>query len=223
VAYALQHNVIVVASAGDEGKEMNPAESPASCQGVLAVGAVNPNLTLWSGSEVQPYVAVSAPGSDIAALGASGKYWNGMGTSASAAFVSGAVALIRSRYPSMPWYQVVQRIINTSLPKGGTIPNDSFGYGIMRIDRALNVSKYPVPASDPNPVYDAYQQWLSSPQGQAYAHPAKPHPARSAPAATVASSGSGVGVLAVVIAVAVVVVIAVTVFVVAARRRRRPA
>jgi hypothetical protein len=124
----------------------------------------------------------------------------------------------------MPWYQVVQRIINTSLPKGGTIPNNSFGYGIMRVDRALNVSRYPVPASDPNPVYDAYQQWLSSPQGQAYAHPAKPHPARSAPAATGASSGSGMGVLAVVIAAVVVVVIAVAVFVVAARRRsRRPA
>jgi type VII secretion-associated serine protease mycosin len=224
VAYALQHNVIVVASAGDEATEQNPPESPASCQGVLAVGAVNPNLTLWSGSEVQPYVAVAAPGSDITALSSNGKYFNGMGTSASAAFVSGAVALIRSRYPSMPWYQVVQRIINTSLPKGGTIPNNSFGYGIVRIDRALNVSKYPVPASDPNPVYDAYQQWLSSPQGQAYAHPAKPRPAHSAPAATGASSGSGVGVLAVVIAVVVVVVIAVAVFVVAARRRsRRPA
>jgi type VII secretion-associated serine protease mycosin len=223
VAYALQHNVVVVAAAGNSGQQMNPPQSPASCQGVLAVGAVNPNLTLWSGSEVQPYVAVAAPGSDIEALGASGMYYNGEGTSASTAFVSGAVALIRSRYPSMPWYQVVQRIINTSLPKGGTIPNDSFGYGIMRVDRALNVSKYPVPASDPNPVYDAYQQWLSSPQGQAYAHPAKPHPAHSAPTATGASSGSGVGVLAVVIAVVVVVVIAVAVFVVVGRRRRRPA
>ena len=118
---------------------------------------------------------------------------------------------------------MVQRIINTSLPKGGTIPNDSFGYGIMRVDRALNVSKYPVPASDPNPVYDAYQQWLSSPQGQAYAHPAKPRPAHSAPAATGASSGSGVGVLAVVAVVVVVVVAGAILFVVARRRRGRTA
>jgi type VII secretion-associated serine protease mycosin len=224
VAYALQHNVVLVAAAGNDRQEMNSPESPASCQGVLAVGAVTPNLTMWSGSEVQPYVAVAAPGTDIEALGASGLYFNGQGTSASAAFVSGEAALIRSRYPSMPWYQVVQRIINTSLPKGGTIPNSSFGYGIVRVDRAVNVTKYPVPASAPDPVYDAYQQWLSSPQGQQYAHPGQPRPKRSAAAVTGTSSGGGIGVLAVVIALLIVVVIAVAVFVVAARRRgRRPA
>jgi hypothetical protein len=118
---------------------------------------------------------------------------------------------------------VVQRIINTALPEGsGTIPNNSFGYGIVRIDRAVSVSANPVPGADPNPVYDAYQTWLSSPAGQQFTNPSRPHPARTSPVTAKASSGgSGIGVLAVVIAV-IVVAAAAALFVVA-RRRRRPA
>ena len=82
VAYALQHNVVVVASAGNDNKIGNPAEEPASCAGVLAVGAVNPNLTLWPDSEQQPYVAVTAPGSQVGFLGMDGRYFpDGYGTS----------------------------------------------------------------------------------------------------------------------------------------------
>ena len=40
VAYALQHNVVVVASAGNFDTVGNQAEEPASCAGVLGVGAV---------------------------------------------------------------------------------------------------------------------------------------------------------------------------------------
>jgi len=226
VAYALAHNVVMVASAGNDDQQGNPAEEPASCAGVLAVGAVNPNLTLWPDSEQQSYVAVSAPGNEVGFLGADGRYFpDGSGTSDAAALVSGAVALVRSRYPSMPWYQVVQRIINTALPKGGTVPNDSFGYGIMRIPGALNAARYKVPADDPNPVYEAYQQWLATPAGQQFAHPtsgrAGPRASRSSPAAAPAPAGGSSGVPAVLIAVlAVVVVAGVAVSVIATRRRR---
>jgi membrane-anchored mycosin MYCP len=228
VAYALQHNVVVVASAGDLGASGNPPMQPASCAGVLAVGAVSPNLTLWSGSERQPYVAVTAPGNEVGLLGLDGRYFpDGWGTSQAAALVSGAVALVRSRYPSMPWYAVVQRIINTGLPKGDTVPNNSFGYGIVRIPGALNASRYPVPASDPNPVYDAYQQWLATPQGEQFAHPAqdrarpRSHPARGSPvAARGSSAGSGVpaGVIAAVGAAALCLI---ALSLVAIGRRRR--
>jgi subtilisin family serine protease len=194
---------------------------------VLAVGAVNPNLTLWPDSEQQPYVAVTAPGNQVGFLGMDGRYFpDGYGTSDAAALVSGAVALVRSRYPSMPWYQVVQRIINTGLPKGGTLPNDSFGYGIVRIPGALNEARYKVPASDPNPVYQAYQQWLASPQGRQFTSPARPrpHPAHTPSAA--ASPGVSGGMVAVIAAVGVLMVIVVVgaaVSVIAARRRRRRA
>ena len=72
---------------------------------------------------------MSAPGAEIAFLTAVDTTIISSGTSEAAAFVSGVAALIRSRYPSMPWYTVVQRFINTGLPEGGPVPDDSYGYG----------------------------------------------------------------------------------------------
>ena len=225
VAYALEHNVVVVASAGNNAKLLNPPIEPASCAGVLAVGAVNPDLTLWPDSEQQPYVAVAAPGNQVGFLGLDGKYFpDGYGTSSSSAFVSGEAALVRSRYPSMPWYQVVQRIINTALPEGSPVPNDSFGYGIVRIAGAVNASKYKVPASAPNPVYETFKQWLATPQGSQFTSSARksPHPARSSPvAAAHSSSGGSAGLAAVLAAVVVVVAAGGTALAIAAARRRR--
>jgi subtilisin family serine protease len=228
VAYALEHDVVVVASAGNDSQTGNPAEDPASCAGVLAVGAINPNLSLWPDSEQQPYVAVTAPGNQVGFLGMDGRYFpDGYGTSDAAALVSGAVALVRSRYPSMPWHQVVARIINTALPKGGTVPNDSFGYGIVRIPGALDAARYKVPASDPNPVYQAYQQWLATPQGKhftAAARPsarARPRPARSPAAAGPTAPGGSPGLAVAIVAVVAVVVAATALSALAARRRRR--
>ena len=216
VAYALQHDAVVVAAAGNEGGSGNPPGQPASCAGVLAVGAVGPDLSLWSDSEQQTYVAVSAPGSEIVNLNADGGNGLAQGTSCSSALVSGEAALIRSRYPSMPWYQVVQRIINTALPKGSPVPNDSYGYGIARIPGALNAAKYKVAASAPNPVYAAYQAWLAS-----RASPGRPHPAASSPAAAPGSPGGAAGPAIVIAVVVAVAASASALAVVAARRRRR--
>jgi membrane-anchored mycosin MYCP len=222
VAYALEHNVVVVAGAGNTNVSGQIPVEPASCAGVLAVGAVGPNLKLWPDSNQQPYVAVSAPGSNIVSLGRTGGNVIGAGTSFACAFVSGAAALIRSRYPSMPWYQVVQRIINTALPAGGSAPNNSYGYGILRIPGALNTAVYKVPASAPNPVYTAYQQWLASPQGQQFTSPSRPHPhpSRRPQAAAPASSGSSAGQVAVIAIVIVAVVLGAGLSILIARRRR---
>jgi membrane-anchored mycosin MYCP len=224
VAYALEHNAVVVASAGNNARFMNPPMAPASCAGVLAVGAVNPDLTLWPDSEQQSYVAVAAPGNQVGFLGMDGKYFpDGYGTSSAAAFVSGEAALVRSRYPSMPWYQVVQRIINTALPEGSPVPNDKFGYGIVRIAGAVNAAKYDVPATAPNPVYDAFKIWLASPEGSQFTSPARksPHPVRSSPVAAAHSSAGRAGLAAVLAAVVVMAAGGTALSVATARRRRR--
>lgn len=226
VAYALEHNIVLVAGAGNSRKAGNPPVQPASCAGVLAVGAVNPGLTLWSRSERQPYVAVTAPGNEIGWSGRDGRYFpDGFGTSQAAAFASGEAALVRSRYPSMPWQQVVQRIINTTLREGSTVPSVGFGYGIIRIAGAVNASRYPVAASAPDPVYAAYQRWLVSPEGTQFTSSSRqpPQAARSSPAAAPAPAPApgGSGGLAAVIAVIAVVAAGGTALAVAVSRRRR--
>jgi subtilisin family serine protease len=169
VAYALGHDVVVVASSGNASLYAGPDE-PASCAGVLAVGGTEPDGSLWPGSTREPYVAVAAPGDHMVYVGRDGRYTTtGAGTSFSAALTAGTAALIRSRYPHMPWYQVDQRLTGTATPVGRPVPNQGYGYGIINPARAVNASAYPVAASAPNPVYAKFTRWLATPAGQAAA------------------------------------------------------
>jgi subtilisin family serine protease len=171
VAYALAHNVVVVSSAYDANiAGSSGPEEPASCAGVLAVDGVEPNGALWQYDVRQPYVSVAAPADHMVYVGSDGRYTTtGWGTSFSAPLVAGAAALIRSRYPSMPWYRVVQRLIGTAIHEGSPVPNDDWGYGIIDVARAVNASAYPVRASAPDPVYARYLAWLATAAGQAWA------------------------------------------------------
>ncbi|WP_433180931.1 S8 family serine peptidase [Actinoallomurus sp. CA-150999] len=162
IAYAIQHDVVVVASAGNEGTGANWPNLPASCAGVLAVGAIDKSLGPWAATQQQSYVAVSAPGVGPM-IDKDGRYHpNGWGTSMSAALTSGAVALIRSHNPEMPARTVVQRLITTAHPLGPSKWNNRTGYGAIQITAAMNPERYPVPANAPNPVYEALEKWKAS-------------------------------------------------------------
>lgn len=188
VAYAIAHNAVVVAAAGDANLSGSGPEEPASCAGVLAVGGVEPNGNLWCCSVRQPYVSVAGPADRMVYVGLDGRHTTtGNGTSFSSPLVAGAAALIRSRYPSMPWYQVVQRLIGTAIHEGSPVPNDDWGYGIIEVAKAVNASAYPVSASAPNPVYARYRAWLASAPGQAWA---KANGVRTALSATPAHSAA---------------------------------
>jgi len=157
---------------------------------VVAVGAVQPKRVLWPGNTHQPYITVVNPGADLITSGRDGRLVTGVsGTRAASALAAGAVAVIRSRYPTMPWYWVIQRLTGTALPEGGQVPNDSFGYGIFRLSHAVNAAAYPVPASAPNPVYAKYRAWLATPPGQAVSRQLSESASRPAAAAPAAGGG----------------------------------
>jgi membrane-anchored mycosin MYCP len=186
VAYALAQDVVVVAASGDTDVDGTGPVEPASCAGVLAVGAVGPSGQLWPDSTRQPYVAVTAPGDHIDYVGRDGRYTTAAaGTSASAALAAGTAALIRSRYPSMPWWQVDQRLIGTAVPEGPAVPNDGYGYGIIDPARAVNAAAYPVSALAPDPPQAMFTAWLASLDGQAWA---QANDARTVPVPTAAVS-----------------------------------
>jgi type VII secretion-associated serine protease mycosin len=233
VAYALAHNVVVVAGSGDANLAGSSGpEEPASCAGVLAVGGVEPNGGLWQYSVRQPYVSVAAPADHMVYVGSDGRYTTtGWGTSFSAPLVAGAAALIRSRYPSMPWYQVVQRLIGTAIHEGSPVPNDDWGYGIIDVARAVNASAYPVSASAPNPVYARYQAWLASAAGQAWAKAngvrtisstAAPTHAAAKRAAAPGSGSGGLGLGLLLAIVGAVIAACLILFVIIRSRRRGP-
>ncbi|MCY7478929.1 S8 family serine peptidase [Paenibacillus larvae] len=92
---------VIVASAGNQ--EFNPKGNvayPASYNNVIAVGAVDQEKKIASFSSVGKELALVAPGVDIISL-FSDVYVPFRGTSMAAAHVTGAIALIKSKYPNL--------------------------------------------------------------------------------------------------------------------------
>ncbi|TXS28859.1 type VII secretion-associated serine protease mycosin [Streptomyces sp. ms191] len=131
VQYALAKGVSVVASAGNGGEKGDHVSYPAAYPGVIAVTAVDRFGTHASFSTSRWYATVSAPGVDIVIADPDRRYYEGWGTSAAAAFVSGAVALVRSAHPDLTPAQVKQLLVDTARnsPKGGR--SDAKGYGTV--------------------------------------------------------------------------------------------
>ena len=109
VAYAVAHDVVLVAPAGDNGMGAGTVNYPAAYPGVLAVGATAKGGQLAPFTNKSSYVALTAPGTGLtlAAPGGDG-YGTLASTDMSAALAAGVAALIRSRFPGLTAAAVVQ-------------------------------------------------------------------------------------------------------------------
>lgn len=127
---AIAAGVVVVASAGNDGTDT--PNYPAACDDVLAVAATNSGNNRASFSCWGPWVDLAAPGEGVwsciarnytydayslavyqAYFGFDGAhaYMRNDGTSFSAPLVSGAAALVRSRFPNLTARQVAQQLV----------------------------------------------------------------------------------------------------------------
>ncbi|MFI0350676.1 S8 family serine peptidase [Actinomadura sp. 9N407] len=182
VAYAAKKDVIIVASAGNEGASGNKPIYPASCPGVVAVGAMDNRGQAWENTQRQDYVTLGAPGVNIPALSQDGRVWpNGEGSSHAAALVAGGFALLRSEFPQKSAREIVQLATNTAKDFGPPGKDNTLGYGVLSLRTALSKQ---VPASAPNPVYER----LDKVMGQVNAQ--KPPNAKAAEAAEESSGMS---------------------------------
>ncbi|WP_222868309.1 S8 family serine peptidase [Actinomadura syzygii] len=183
VSYAVQRDVVVVVSAGNEGRHGDWRSSPANCAGVLAVGGLDGQVEPWSGSTPGEYVMGAAPAVEVGSIDGFGHFVGRghAGTSPAAALTSGVVALVRARFPNMPAREVVRRILATAKDVGKPGWDDVTGYGLVRPYRALVDN---VPATAPNPVYDRWQAT------QAGSRPSV-RPSTASPAAKSAKKTSG--------------------------------
>jgi len=99
IKFATRHQVICVASAGNDGKE--EIVYPAALADVMGVASTTNNDTLSTFSNYgADLVWVAAPGEGIITTYPFGTFGAGWGTSFSAPFVSGAAALLLSVSPS---------------------------------------------------------------------------------------------------------------------------
>lgn len=231
VRRAIQRGMILVAGAGNSGGVANPADYPADCPGVVAVGAVDDNAKPWSDSERQSYVSLAAPGVHMIGYdtSASSGYGYADGTSDASAMVSGVFALLRAHFPNASARDLVTRVLYTARQFQGAphTRNSSYGYGVALPYNALTRS---VPANAPNPIYDAIGLTRAHPSGTtSVAPPTSAAGTSSGGDASTAltqtqahssgSSGTPVGLIVGLIAAAVVIVLLVVLLL----RRRRPA
>jgi murein DD-endopeptidase MepM/ murein hydrolase activator NlpD len=132
VQYAFDHGVVVVASAGNNAAQQK--FYPAAFANVIGVGASDQTDALWFRSNTGSHVDIVAPGVDILSLTLGYDYALYTGTSMSAAFVTGAVALYRSHETEKTPAQVAEALSQSVVDLGDPGKDESFGYG--RLDFA---------------------------------------------------------------------------------------
>lgn len=160
IRYAIDRDVIVVAGAGNDGAGSNLSLSPANCKGVVAVGGSTKQNTPWHKSQRQPYVTFVAPAEGVGSVLKDGQFHTSEGgTSSATALTSGAIALIRSKFPQMTNREVVRQLIASALDIGPPGWDDQSGAGIIRPRLVLNGE---IPKNTPNPVFEEYDKWLAS-------------------------------------------------------------
>ncbi len=152
VAYALHKDVVVVASAGNDGADgRRQLTYPAAYPGVLAVGASDRNDERADFSQAGAFVGVVAPGVGMVSTVPGGGQCVDNGTSFSAPYVAGVAALIRAEHPAWRQQQVVARIEQTA---DRTRPgrDDQVGWGVVDPVRALADDAGPIDHPTPEPV-----------------------------------------------------------------------
>lgn len=144
VAYAHEHDIVVVAAAGNNG---GATEYPAAYDECMAVAATDYDDLRSTWSNFGPEIDVAAPGDTVFSLYPTDlvvppflPYAWGQGTSASAPHVAGLAALIRSIKPELSAEDIMNVIrytaddVNSASYEG----RDNFiGYGRISMEKAL--------------------------------------------------------------------------------------
>ena len=151
VEYAIAHNVVVVAAAGNDG--FDSAAYPASYPGVLSVAATDNSGAVQPFSQWGSAANIAAPGVDIVSTWPVYEVRNPdgtpsacltlcveTGTSMSTPQVSAAAALLISKYPSLTAPQVTAILESTARPTTGGNPIDG---GLLDVPAALAAGAHP--------------------------------------------------------------------------------
>ncbi|MEO8364424.1 MAG: S8 family serine peptidase, partial [Ilumatobacteraceae bacterium] len=157
VAYAVDHDVLVVAAAGNNGPNFPPSW-PAADDNTIAVTAVDEQNIVASFGRRGDYIDLSAPGvnimstktADFTCKGANQPAGYGChsvsGTSFAAPFVSGAAALIFSARPNLTSAQVRALLLSTATDLGSPGRDTTYGVGLLNLPAAFAAmnAQYPV-------------------------------------------------------------------------------
>jgi hypothetical protein len=131
-------------SAGNDGPDPSTSASPANYAGNASVGAVDNANALSDTSSRGPsacygdfFPSLVAPGVNVLTtdlfLGIPDAYVQVSGTSFAAPHVAGALALLRSAYPSMPASRLERSLLYSAADPGAPGPDNDQGYGMVDV------------------------------------------------------------------------------------------
>ncbi|MFH8984511.1 type VII secretion-associated serine protease mycosin [Streptomyces varsoviensis] len=144
VEKAIAANVVVVASAGNDGLDGKVKQTyPAAYPGVLAVGASDRNNERAAFSQSGDFVGVAAPGVEMVSTVPKGGQCVDNGTSFSAPYVAGVAALVRAKHPDWTPQQVIAQIEQTA-ERAVNAHDRYIGWGVIDPVRALNEDDHPI-------------------------------------------------------------------------------
>lgn len=150
--HAAEHDVVVVAAAGNRASGTVEVGAPATIPGVLTVGGVDENgATSWDASAQGITIGVAAPSERLVGVTPTGRYVTWAGTSGATPIVAGVVALVRAAHPELDAANVINRVVATARDAGPAGVDFSYGFGYL--DAAAAVSA-PVAAVTANPMGD---------------------------------------------------------------------
>ena len=150
VDYAWDHGAVVVAAAGNTGRETY--HYPAAHPNAIAVAATTASDTRAGFSTYGDFVDVAAPGSSVFSTLMSGGYGNMSGTSMATPHVAGLAALLLSLNPQLTNTQVRELIETNADDLGASGWDKRFGHGRINARKALAaVAPPPQPSPTPTP------------------------------------------------------------------------
>jgi subtilisin family serine protease len=181
--YAEDHDVVIVASAGNRGSGTDVVGAPATMPGVLTVAGLDRNGTASQDASSQGItIGVSAPSEDLVGDLPGGGFALWAGTSGAAPIVAGIVALVRAAHPGLDAANVIQRVLATARDAGAPGTDVLYGYG--KVDAAAAVTAT-VPKVSANPL-GSLKDWIALYRPAAAATPAPGSGSTAAPAPTAA-------------------------------------
>ncbi|MGX5634020.1 S8 family peptidase [Bacillus thuringiensis] len=146
VEQAWERGIVIVASGGNNGNEQ--ANYPSGFNFVLGVSSIDKTDHLAYFSSWGIGVGITTPGTAIVSTTptypvaefSKVNYDAGDGTSFSAPFVSGVIAMLRALQPQESHQKIIQIVQQSAcrLKRTGKCWNSFYGYGLLNVDAAVN-------------------------------------------------------------------------------------